>query len=97
MNRFDSFKTPHLCFFLFFFSRVESFATEPNCGWFRRPDLFHLTGGNIFDSNPVCELLDEISIKGSNNLGDKAYGSQTIREYITNHEVYDSAQSALGG
>ncbi|WP_267866878.1 transposase [Bacillus cereus] len=65
------------------------------------PILFHLTGGNIFDSNPVCELLDEISIKGSNNLGDKAYGSQTIREYITNHEVYDSAQSkcqsALGG
>lgn len=51
------------------------------------PILFHLTGGNIFDSTPVCELLDKISIKGSNILGDKAYGSQTIREYITNREA----------
>ncbi|EJR06735.1 hypothetical protein II5_01379 [Bacillus cereus MSX-A1] len=51
------------------------------------PILFHLTGGNIFDSTPVCELLDEIPIKGSNILGDKAYGSRTIRKYITNHEA----------
>ena len=51
------------------------------------PILFHLTGGNIFDATPVCELLDKISIKGSNILGDKAYGSQTIREYITNREA----------
>ncbi|KIU75051.1 transposase [Bacillus thuringiensis Sbt003] len=36
-------------------------------------------GGNILDSTPVCELLDQISIKGSNILGDKAYGSQAIR------------------
>ncbi|WP_110498186.1 transposase [Bacillus sp. 196mf] len=47
----------------------------------------YLTGGNIFDSTPVCELLDKISIKGSNILGDKAYGSRTIREYITNREA----------
>ena len=51
------------------------------------PILFHLTGGNIFDSTPVCELLDKISIKGSNILGDKAYGSHKIRNYITNHEA----------
>lgn len=49
--------------------------------------LFHLTGGNIFDSTPVCELLDKISIKGNNILCDKAYGSQTIRESITNREA----------
>ncbi|MGR5864347.1 hypothetical protein ACT7DZ_10870 [Bacillus cereus] len=31
--------------------------------------------------------MDKISIKGSNILGDKAYGSRTIREYITNREA----------
>ncbi|MGU3438782.1 hypothetical protein ACLBXI_01520 [Bacillus cereus] len=28
--------------------------------------------------------MDEIPIKGSNILGDKAYGSHAIRNYITN-------------
>ena len=28
-------------------------------------------------------LLQEIDIKGSNILGDKAYGAKAIREYIT--------------
>ncbi|MGQ7101556.1 transposase [Escherichia sp. SP-MK] len=51
------------------------------------PILFHLTGGNIFDSTPVCEILDQISMKGSNILGDKAYGSRTMYEYTTNREA----------
>ncbi|WP_110498379.1 transposase [Bacillus sp. 196mf] len=49
--------------------------------------LFHLIGGTISDSSPVYDLLDEMPIKVSNILDDKAYGSQKIREYITIHET----------
>lgn len=51
------------------------------------PVLFELTGGNVHDSTPVCGMLDHLDIEGSNILGDKAYGSQVIREYITTHKA----------
>ncbi|WP_225989804.1 transposase [Bacillus cereus] len=51
------------------------------------PILFHLTGGNIFDRTPVCELLDEIPIKGSNIPGDKGYISGSIQEKIARKGV----------
>jgi transposase len=47
------------------------------------PLLFELTGGNVNDSLPVCDMLNHFEIAGSNILGDKAYGSQNIRDYIT--------------
>lgn len=31
----------------------------------------------------AVDLLSEISISGSNILGDKAYGARTVREYIS--------------
>jgi transposase len=51
------------------------------------PLLFELTGGNVHDSRPVCDMLDHFEISGSNILGDKAYGSQNIRDYITAHDA----------
>ena len=42
-----------------------------------------LTGGNIFDASAAIDLLSEVSISGSNILGDKAYGTKSIRTYIT--------------
>ncbi len=47
------------------------------------PLLFKLTGGNVHDSRPVRDMLDHFEIAGSNILGDKAYGSKSIRDYIT--------------
>ncbi|WP_093292149.1 IS5 family transposase [Thermoactinomyces sp. DSM 45892] len=47
------------------------------------PLLFELTGGNKYDSLPACDMLSRLEIAESNILGDKAYGSQVIREYIT--------------
>lgn len=42
-----------------------------------------LTGGQVHDATAAIPLLKEVSISGSNILGDKAYGSCEIREYIT--------------
>ena len=47
------------------------------------PVHFLLTGGNIFDASAAIELLSEVNISGSNILGDKAYGTKSIRTYIT--------------
>ena len=46
------------------------------------PGHFLLTGGNIFDASAAIDLLSEVSISGSNVLGDKAYGTKSIRAYI---------------
>jgi transposase len=46
-----------------------------------------LTGGNVHDSRPVCDMLDHFEIAGSNILGDKAYGAKSIRDYITAHKA----------
>ena len=47
------------------------------------PVHFLLTGGNIFDASVAVDLLSEVKISGSNILGDKAYGTNSIRTYIT--------------
>ena len=41
-----------------------------------------LTGGQVHDASAAIDLLSELEIEGSNILGDKAYGSQKIRDYI---------------
>ncbi len=51
------------------------------------PLLFELTGGNTHDARPTCDMLDRLEIAGSNIIGDKAYGSQNIRDYITAHDA----------
>lgn len=53
------------------------------------PIWFHLTGGQVFDAKEAVSLLSELDISGSNILGDKAYGSEEIRHYVTgNNAVY---------
>ena len=47
------------------------------------PVHFLLSGGNIFDASAAIDLLSEVNIFGSNILGDKAYGTKSIRTYIT--------------
>ena len=47
------------------------------------PVHFMLTGGQVHDAAVAIPLLKGVSIAGSNILGDKAYGSLEIREYIT--------------
>lgn len=44
---------------------------------------FLLSPGNDADNKHAVELLKKVKIEGSNILGDKAYGSQEIRNYIT--------------
>ncbi|MGR5864108.1 transposase [Bacillus cereus] len=52
------------------------------------PILFHLTGGNIFDSTPVCKLLDKISIKKAVTfLVTRLMALGQFVEYITNREA----------
>ncbi len=49
------------------------------------PVVFLLSPGNDHDSTHAVEVLKKVQIGGSNVLGDRAYGSQEIREYITGH------------
>lgn len=42
-----------------------------------------LSGGQVHDSKVAVELLSGVNITGSNILGDKAYGTAAIRNYIT--------------
>lgn len=51
------------------------------------PLAFRLSPGNDHDSKHALPLLDQINIRGSNILGDKAYGAKAIRAYITAHEA----------
>lgn len=46
------------------------------------PLAFQLSPGNEHDCTHAIPLLKEIEIGGSNILGDKAYGTARIREYI---------------
>ena len=50
------------------------------------PVHFLLTGGNIFDASAAIDLLSEVNISGSNILGDKAYGTKSIRAYISEQD-----------
>jgi transposase len=47
------------------------------------PVEFLLSAGNDHDSVHAVELLKRVNIRGSNILGDRAYGSAAIRSYIT--------------
>lgn len=42
-----------------------------------------LSGGQVHDSKVAVELLSGVNITGSNILGDKAYRTAAIRDYIT--------------
>jgi transposase len=43
------------------------------------------TGGQVHDSKVAIELLEGIDITKSRILGDKAFGSEKIRNYILSH------------
>ena len=47
------------------------------------PVAFLLSAGTDAGSTHAIELLSQLPIKNSNILGDKAYGAQKIRTYIT--------------
>ena len=47
------------------------------------PLAFLLSSGNDHDSKYAVPLLNQIDIKGSNILGDKAYGAKAIRDYVS--------------
>ena len=47
------------------------------------PVDFLLSPGNDADCTHAIELLSKVDIAGSNILGDRAYGSEEIRYYIT--------------
>ena len=51
------------------------------------PVHFLLTGGQVHDASAAIDLLSELEIERSNILGDKAYGSQKIRDYITGQKA----------
>ena len=46
-----------------------------------------LTGGQVHDADATIDLLTELEIGRNNILADKAYCSQTIREYITEQKA----------
>ena len=41
-----------------------------------------LTGGQIHDSEPVFDLFDDVELVGKTILADKAYSSESIRNYL---------------
>lgn len=51
------------------------------------PVEFLLSRGNEHDSTHAIELLSKINISESNIHADKAYGSKSIREYVTEHNA----------
>lgn len=51
------------------------------------PISFLLSGGEVHDSKMAVPLLKSTTITGSNVLGDRAYGTNEIRSYITQHNA----------
>jgi len=51
------------------------------------PVEFLLSPGNDHDSIHAIEILSKIEIEGSNILGDRAYGTKDIRDYITSQNA----------
>ena len=49
------------------------------------PVKFLLSAGNDNDCVHAIELLENVELRGSNVLADRAYGAQSIREYISEH------------
>lgn len=48
---------------------------------------FQLSFGNANDNTLAVKMLSHVEIKDSNILGDKAYGTKEIREYIVSKEA----------
>lgn len=51
------------------------------------PFAFLLSSDNDHDSKHAVPLLSQIDIKGSNILGDRAYGVKAIRDYIDSRDA----------
>jgi len=51
------------------------------------PVEFLLSPGNDNDCEHAIEILKKVNINGSNILGDKAYGTEDIRNYITSEDA----------
>lgn len=51
------------------------------------PLYFQLSDGNLHDSVLAIEVLERVEIKGSNIIGDRAYGALVIRTYVNTHEA----------
>ncbi|NGP46934.1 IS5 family transposase [Bacillaceae bacterium SIJ1] len=51
------------------------------------PLAFLLTGGQVFDSVPAIDLLQEFDLTGSHIIGDKAYGSEAFRKWVTSKQA----------
>jgi len=51
------------------------------------PVYFQLSAENINDSTLAIDVLSHVKLSGSNVLGDKAYGTAAIRDYITSKEA----------
>ncbi len=49
------------------------------------PVKLFFTGGNINDNTVATDILSLVEISGSIVMGDKAYGSKEIRDYIAEH------------
>ena len=47
-----------------------------------------MSSGNLHDSALAVDVLSNIDITGSNILGDKAYGTNEIRQYIDSKEAF---------
>lgn len=47
------------------------------------PIYFQISKGNINDNVAAIDVLSHVNLEGSNVLGDKAYGTYAIRNYIT--------------
>ena len=46
-----------------------------------------MSSGNLHDSTLAVDVLSHVDIKDCNILGDKAYGTKEIREYIALEEA----------
>jgi len=59
------------------------------------PVEFLLSPGNDHDSTHAIEILSKVELADSNVIGDRAYGTQDIRDYITrnNAVLHHSAQN----
>ena len=51
------------------------------------PVYFQLSKGNLNDNVLAIDVLSHVKLEGSNVLGDKAYGTAAIREYITGRKA----------
>lgn len=51
------------------------------------PVEFLLSPGNDHDSTHAVEILSKVELAGSNVIGDRAYGTKDIRDFIASHNA----------